>query len=144
MTEAARLAGVNLQTKMRSNKFPYIFILAIAIFINTVFLISCSNPPSKGEVTARIHRDIQIGTLKTEVLKYIETLEINGIKAVSSDYIKNNSVETFSVNQKNADIDGTINIEFRGRGALYCGTFVIFQFDKSGKLVNYIADDIFC
>ena len=77
-------------------------------------------------------------------MKFIDTLEIDGTKAVSFGYSKNNSTQTIPVNGSNVEVEGVINAEFRGRGVMYCGSFVIFFFDKSDKLISYVVDDIYC
>lgn len=107
------------------------------------FLTSCS-APSRGSVYTRIEKDIKIGATKTEVLNYVKRLEINGIKANSSGFIKSPSGEKIFVNEKKVNLGGFIDIDFRGRGVFYCGSFVVFYFDESEKLVSYVTEDIFC
>lgn len=125
------------------NKLIVIFALTMTIASLTLFA-SCSMPPSKERIAEHIGRNIKIGSSKTEVLNYIDKLEISGSKAFHSGYFVNESPQTIPIAGKEIDIAGTLSVSFRGQGRGYCGTSAIFYFDKSERLVTYSVDNIYC
>ena len=109
-----------------------------------LLLFSSCREASNIDVLNRLAKDIQPGLDKTEILKYIDKLEINGIKADSSGYLKNDTKIKIPVNGREVDFDGEIAVSFRSKGFFYCGSFAIFYFDNSGRLLRYVVDDIYC
>jgi hypothetical protein len=109
-------------------------------------LVSCGREISKGDVYQRISNDIRIGADKSEVRKYLEPLEINGIKPTIYDDYRPEQLN-FTVTApdgKSVDVAGMIFATFRNRGLKFfnfCPSAgVIFYFDKSNKLVTYHID----
>jgi hypothetical protein len=106
--------------------------------------LSCvhNHQVSKGSVAQYIGRDIHPGATKSEVLKYLDTLEINGIKAERGDYAKGGYTIPSSKGEA-VEVDGTVGAMFREKGIFhdFCSSIgVIFYFDKSEKLITYVVD----
>ena len=115
----------------------------LLVTVSPLLFSSCQDI-SNIDVLDRLEKDIQPGLDKTEILKYIDTLEIKGIKANASYYLKNEKEYKISDHGKDIDFDGEITVGFRSKGILNCGSFAIFYFDESGKLLRYLVDDIYC
>jgi hypothetical protein len=129
-----------MKTLTIKRTFAFIVISLVAVVSN----ISCSHnhKVSKGNVYQRVSGDIQIGATKSEVMKYLDSLEINGIKAERGDYIRVGYTVT-DIHGKEVEVDGTIGAMFKERGLPpdFCNTIgVIFYFDKSEKLITYHID----
>lgn len=125
---------------MRTNNL----LLKITLTISLLLLLSSCREASKIDVQKRLENDIQPGTTKSEILEYIDTLEINGVKAVSSGYHKNDSKYKIPVNGKVVDFEGAIYVNFPSKGIFYCGAFAIFYFDESDKLLRFVVDHNYC
>lgn len=120
-------------------------LLKITLITALLLLLSTScREATNIDVLNRLEKDIQPGLDKTEILKYIDTLEINGIKAEPSRFVKNDEKTKIPVNGKDVEFDSEITVSFPSKGVFYCGSFAIFYFDESGKLLRYVVDDIFC
>jgi hypothetical protein len=126
---------------MRTSKLLLTITLIIAF---PLLLFSSCREASKIDVQNRLENDIQLGLDKIEILKYIDTLEIDGIKAAPSSYIKSDKKYKIPLNGKEVDYDGEIVVGFRSKGFFYCGAFAIFYFDESGKLISHVVDHNFC
>jgi hypothetical protein len=93
-------------------------------------------------VYQNVSRDIQIGATKSDVMKYLDSLEINGIKAERGDYARGGYTIT-DTHGKEVEVDGSIGATFSEWGLPhdFCSTIgVIFYFDKSEKLITYHID----
>jgi hypothetical protein len=131
--------------KMVTGRASQVFLSAI-ITASTLLLVSCGREVSKGDVYQRISRDVHIGADRSEVRKYLEPLDINGIKpAIHDDYQP--AQPSFSVvgpDEKSVEVAGMIFATFRNSRLQllnFCpATGVIFYFDKSNKLITYHID----
>jgi hypothetical protein len=134
---------------MLTNKVsPLFIVVGGAIIASIFFLASCGKQQrvTKGDVYQRISKDIHVGTDKSEVRKYLEPLEINGIKPVIHDsYTREQLNYTVTApNGESVKVEGMIFAVFRNKGfdlLNFCPSVgVIFHFDKSDKLFNSNID----
>jgi len=128
---------------MWKNKFS-LALTQITIIALTINLITSCNIPSKGDVRSQFGSSLKLGATKTDVLKYIDALEINGTKADRSGYIKNTMSRKVSINGEDTTYDASVDISFRGQGSFYCGAFANLYFDQSERLLHYFVEDIYC
>ena len=120
------------------------FAFVIISIISALPIVSCTHnhKVSKGSVYQNVSRDIQIGATKSDVMKYLDSLEINGIKAERGDYARGGYTIT-DTHGKEVEVDGSIGATFSEWGLPhdFCSTIgVIFYFDKSEKLITYHID----
>jgi hypothetical protein len=120
----------------------------IFIVISIAILASCGKQQrvTKGDVYQRINKDIDIGATKSDVTKYLEQLEINGIKPIRHDSYTREQLNftVIAPNGESVKVEGMIFAVFRSKGfelLNFCPSVgVIFYFDKSDKLINSNID----
>ena len=115
----------------------------MALFVFSFSNVSCHHHNiSKGAVYQQLHKDIQIGETKSDVMKYLDSLEINDIKADRGDYVRAGYNVT-APDGKEVEVEGTIGAMFRDKWGTpdFCKDIgAIFYFDKSDKLITYHID----
>jgi hypothetical protein len=99
---------------------------------------------TKGDVYRAISKDIRIGATKEEILQYVSSAKVNGIKANSRGYVKNGSYYTVTApDNKEIGVEGTIFPSFPNEEMFFnfCPHVgIIFYFDKFDKLITYHID----
>jgi hypothetical protein len=125
-----------------------LFIFICAVIAGTIWLyFALTEKPkiTKGDAYEAVNRDVRIGATKTEVLQYVNSLKVNGIKAESTrGYVKNESYFTvIAPDNKKVGVEGTIYASFPNEEMSFnfCPHVgVIFYFDKSDTLITYHID----
>jgi hypothetical protein len=121
------------------------YLKSAALLASVLLLASCASVVSKGDVYQAVSRNIQIGANRSEVEKYLRSLEVKGVEAAVSDYLPNTSrQDVVAPNGKGVIFEGTVVASFSngvGGSVLGCGSvFAIFCFDEDGKLITYQID----
>lgn len=129
---------------MQSVSIIRFFALISISIVSTLSNISCAHhhKVTKGNVYQRISRDIQTGATKSEVIRYLDSLEINGIKADRGDYASGGYIIKDTAG-RDVEVGGALGATFseRWKPPDFCNTIgVIFYFDKSEKLITYHID----
>ena len=118
-------------------------LFAIALFVFSFSNIACDHHNiSKGAVYQQLHKDIQIGETKSDVMKYLDALEINGIKADRGEYVRAGYYVT-APDGNTVEVEGTIGVMFRDKWGTpdFCQNIgAILYFDKSDKLITCHID----
>ena len=119
--------------------------LVTAFALATTFLLSSCAPITKGDVYQEVSKGINIGADKTQVLAYLESLKVKGEKPIIEQYKRDTSGHLiYATDGKAVFAEGFIAAKFGSLSGvfIFCDTvWVVFYFDKSDKLINYI---IYC
>jgi hypothetical protein len=120
-------------------------ILLSVLLVSTFLLSSCGLRVTKGDAYQTISKVIRVGADRAEVLRFIESLEVNGVKPSSNGYIPAKSPYTVvAPHGKKVEVAGDVAIFFENGASghfFFCpSVFAIFYFDKSGKLITYVID----
>lgn len=118
-------------------------ICRIAVFTLTFLLFSCGQKVTKGDVYQQISKKVSIGASKSEVVKAVDSLEVNGFKAQRSDYVRAESLSVDAPDGRKVNVAGTMSADFRNvaSGPMTFNTVsIIFYFDESERLINYHID----
>jgi len=129
--------------------FPYrasrIWLLSGIFFAATLLLTSCKPTITKGDVYQRFNKDIRVGATKSEVIRYVDSLEVNGVKPRRDEYVRDTSgYPVTAPDGKEVEVEGQIYTSF-SNGVSWSFNFcahvdAIFYFDKSDKLITYHID----
>jgi len=131
-----------MKSRYHSNILP----LTAAILVSVFMLASCGLKVSKGDVNSGISKGIHVGSDKAEIIKYLDSLEVNGVKPVRSDYIREAPGYTVIAPDGKTEVEaiGKVSVSFSngvGGGFYFCESVVsIFYFDRSDKLITWVTD----
>jgi hypothetical protein len=128
---------------MHRNRVSLTFLFVAAIF--TLAFTSCAPRVTKGSVGQEVSKCIRIQSDKSQVIKYIDSLEVNAVKPTRYDYVRDTSrYPVIAPDGKEVKVEGTIYASFANEPSPYfdfCNHVgVIFYFDKSDKLITYHID----
>ncbi|HEY9283977.1 MAG TPA: hypothetical protein VIP46_11040 [Pyrinomonadaceae bacterium] len=98
---------------------------------------------TEAELNERIYKEVPPGSTKEQVVKFLDSLEIRGRRPKRYHYKPYEY--TFTREGKEVKVAGSIFAVFPDAGAwIFPGDAsrgVIFEFDGSGRLVNYIIEN---
>lgn len=104
---------------------------------------SCAPRVTKGSVYQEVSKCARIGADKSEVIRCVDSVVVNGVKPKRYEYARDTSgFPVVAPDGKEVQVDGTIYASFRNNiGSMFCNYVgVIFYFDGSGKLITYHID----
>ena len=121
-------------------------VLGTFLVLSGILLAACTPRVNKINLGDKMRREVRVGLDVAEVGKYLQSLEVNGVKPNMTPYVRSNSPYTVpGFDGKETEAVGSISASFNnglaGRGWGFCPeAFVIFYFDQSDKLVRYVVD----
>ena len=130
---------------MRADKPLRALILVVTLCVALPFLNSCRPVVTKGDVSGRIIRELQVNATKADVLKYVDSFEVNGVKAVTSGYFKDDSgIPLTAPHGEKVDVEGMVVASFKNGWDTpfnFCPRVsALFYFDKSDRLIACNVD----
>ena len=129
---------------MRITNASRVLLLPATTIAAVLLLTSCLRV-SKGEVNSGIRKGLDVGAHRSEVIRHLDVLKVNGVKPVVSGYERETGGRTvLAPGGKEVEVEGKVTATFSNGigGHLYlCNeVFVFFYFDKSDKLITWITD----
>jgi hypothetical protein len=121
-------------------------VLGAFLVLSAILLAACTARVNKSNLGEKMRREVRVGVDMTEVEKYLQSLEVNGVKPNITPYVRSNLPYTVpGFYGKETEVVGSMSASFNnglaGRGWGFCPeAFVIFYFDQSDKLVRYVVD----
>ena len=121
-------------------------ILGAFLVLSGILLAGCTPRVNKNNLGDKMRREVRVGVDVTEVEKYLQSLQVNGVKPSVTPYLRSNSPYTVpGFDGKETVVVGSMSASFNnglaGSGWGFCPeAFVIFYFDQSDKLVRYVVD----
>jgi hypothetical protein len=127
---------------MSTNNTSRILLLPAASIAAIFLFTACL---SKGDINSGIIKGISVGAERSEVKKHLDSLAVNGIRPVVSDFGRETEGYTVPApDGKKVEVRGKMSATFsNGLGGpfMLCNKVVaIFYFDKSDKLITWITD----
>jgi hypothetical protein len=121
-------------------------VLGAFLVLSGILLAACTPRVNKSNLGDKLRREVRVGVDVTEVEKYLQSLEVNGVKPNITPYLRSNLPYTVpGFDGKQTEVVGSMSASFNnglaGRGWGFCPeAFVIFYFDQSDKLARYVVD----
>ena len=121
-------------------------VLGAFLVLSGILLAACTSRVNKGNLGDKMRREVRVGVDVADMEKYLQSLEVNGVKPNITPYVRSNSPYTVpGFDGKDTEVVGSMSASFNnglaGRGWGFCPeAFVIFYFDQSDKLVRYVVD----
>jgi len=98
---------------MPAKRVSLAFLLGAVVFSPAFMLASCAPRVTKGSVYREVSKGIRAGADKSEVIKYVDSLKVNGARPTKYDYVRDTSgYPVVAPGGKEVEVEGTMSTSF--------------------------------